>query len=319
MTPQTPLHTPYSADTTVDEILDGVDLGGRNIVITGGYSGVGLALTRDLTAHGASVTVPARRPDHARSELSGVPRVEVGELDLGSLDSVRRFTENYLSSGKPLHTLINCAGIMAPPLTRLGEGWESQFATNHLGHFALTNRLRPALVAAEGSRVVAFSSRGHKFSDIKWDDVDWTNDYDRWKAYGQSKTANALFAVELNTLAADDAVAAFSLNPGGIQTNLQRYVDHDDQVQLGWIDEDGNDLITWKTPEQGASTAAWAATSDDLNANGGVYLENCDIADVVDPTAPDAMTHGVHPFATNSVSATRLWELSAKLTGTGWV
>jgi len=318
MNAQKPLHTPYTSQTTVDEVLEGVDLSGRNIIVTGGYSGVGIALTRALTEHGGSVTVPARRPDYARTELADISHVEVAELDLGSLDSVRQFAEHYLASGQPLHTLINCAGIMAPPLTRLGDHWESQFATNHLGHFALANLLRPALIAADGARVVAFSSRGHKFSDIVWNDMNWTDDYDRWKAYGQSKTANALFALQLNAIAANDQVAAFSLNPGGIQTNLQRHVNHDDQVQLGWIDENGNDLITWKTPEQGAATAAWAATAQDLNEQGGVYLEDCDIAEVVDPDAPDAMTHGLHPYAADPVSAERLWSISAALTATDW-
>jgi NAD(P)-dependent dehydrogenase (short-subunit alcohol dehydrogenase family) len=211
--------------------------------------------------------------------------------------------------------LVTAAGIMAAPETRVGPGWEIQFATNHLGHFALTNRLWPALAANGGARVVVFSSRGHKFSDIRWDDLQFSTEYDRWQAYGQSKAANVLFARQLDTYGEPFGVRAFAVNPGGIKTNLQRHVTPEDQVTLGWIDEQGRDLITWKTPEQGAATAAWAATAARLDGMGGVYLEDCEVARVSDPGAPDAMKFGVHPYAIDPDAAARLWRVSADLTG----
>ncbi|MCO5995735.1 oxidoreductase [Actinoallomurus rhizosphaericola] len=314
-TAQRPIASGFTAGSTATDVLEGIDLNGRLAVVTGGYSGVGLEDVRALTAAGATVVVPARRPDEATKNLAGIDHVEVSELDLADLDSVARFADTFLATGRSIDILINCAGIMATPETRVGPGWELQFATNHLGHFALTNRLWPALSADGGARVAAFSSRGHKFSDIQWDDLELNHGYDKWKAYGQSKTANALFALQLDKLGQASGVRAFSLNPGGIRTNLQRYVAHEDQIQLGWIDEDGNELITWKSAEAGAATAAWAVSSPKLEGMGGVYLEDCEVAEIVDPSAPDAMKHGVHPWAADPEQAGRLWTVSAQLTG----
>ncbi|MET7676898.1 SDR family NAD(P)-dependent oxidoreductase, partial [Streptomyces seoulensis] len=271
----------FGADSTADDVLRGIDLTGKLAIVTGGYSGLGLETTRALAKAGAHVVVPARRPDAAREALAGIEDVEVDELDLGDLDSVRGFAERFLASGRSIDFLIDNAGIMACPETRVGPGWETQFATNHLGHYALANRLWPALAAGDGARVVSVSSRGHHLSPVRWDDVQWTEGYDKWQAYGQAKTANALFALQLDTLGRDSGVRAFSLHPGGIMTPLQRHLPKEEMVERGWIDEQGNPLnpAGFKTPEQGAATQVWAATSPRLDGLGGLYLEDCDVAE----------------------------------------
>ncbi|MFF9373308.1 SDR family NAD(P)-dependent oxidoreductase [Streptomyces griseoluteus] len=304
----------FGADSTADEVLRGIDLTGRLAIVTGGYSGLGLETTRALARAGAHVVVPARRPEAARQELAGIGHVEVDELDLGDLDSVRGFAERFLASGRGIDLLIGNAGIMACPETRVGPGWETQFATNHLGHYALANRLWPALASGDGARVVSVSSRGHHLSPVRWDDVQWTEGYDKWQAYGQAKTANALFALQLDALGRDFGVRAFSLHPGGIMTPLQRHLPKEEMVERGWIDEQGNPLnpAGFKTPEQGAATQVWAATSPLLDGLGGLYLEDCDIAE----RAPeDGTWAGVKDWATDPGQAARLWSLSAELTG----
>ncbi|MFF9360391.1 SDR family NAD(P)-dependent oxidoreductase [Streptomyces griseoluteus] len=304
----------FGADSTADEVLGGIDLTGRLAIVTGGYSGLGLETTRALAKAGAHVVVPARRPEVARQELAGIGNVEVDELDLGDLDSVRGFAERFLASGRGIDILIGNAGIMACPETRVGPGWETQFATNHLGHYALANRLWPALASGEGARVVSVSSRGHHLSPVRWDDVQWTEGYDKWQAYGQAKTANALFALQLDTLGREFGVRAFSLHPGGIMTPLQRHLPKEEMVERGWIDEQGNPLnpAGFKTPEQGAATQVWAATSPRLDGLGGLYLEDCDIAE---PAPADGTWAGVKDWATDPGQAARLWTLSAELTG----
>ncbi|UXY31420.1 SDR family NAD(P)-dependent oxidoreductase [Streptomyces sp. HUAS TT20] len=303
----------FGAESTAEDVLRGIDLSGRIAIVTGGYSGLGLETTRALTGAGAHVVVPARRPDTAREALTGIDGVELDELDLGDLDSVRDFAERFLASGRQIDFMIDNAGIMACPETRVGPGWEAQFATNHLGHFALVNRLWPA-IAPGGARVVSVSSRGHHFSGIRWDDIHWRRGYDKWEAYGQAKTANALFAVHLDTLGRDFGVRAFSLHPGGIITPLQRHLPRAEMVERGWIDEQGNPLNPegFKTPQQGAATQVWAATSPQLDGMGGVYLEDCDIAE---PAPADGERTGVMDWATDPEQAARLWALSAELTG----
>ncbi|GHF07987.1 oxidoreductase [Amycolatopsis deserti] len=301
---QKPLGTGFGARTTADEVLAGVDLTGKLAIVTGGYSGIGLAATRALTRAGAHVVVPARRPEAAREAA------EVDELDLADLGSVRRFAENFLASGRTIDILIAGAGIMAAPETRVGPGWESHFAVNHLGHFALVNLLWPAL--APGARVVVVASAGHQLSPIRWDDLHFDRGYDRWLAYAQSKTANALFALQLDVLGRDRA-RAFSLHPGAILTPLQRHLDTADMVAAGWIDEHGNPADpSFKTPEQGAATQVWAATSPQLDGLGGLYCEDCDIAE---PTDSTEMIAGVRDYAVDPAQAERLWALSAELTG----
>ncbi|MBN0042684.1 SDR family NAD(P)-dependent oxidoreductase [Streptomyces actuosus] len=303
----------FGARSTADDVLRGIDLTGRLALVTGGYSGLGLETTKALVRAGARVVVPARRPDAARENLAGLPGTEVDELDLGDLDSVRAFAERFLASGRSLDIVIGNAGIMACPETRVGPDWEAQFATNHLGHFALVNRLWPAIEPG-GARVVSVSSRGHHLSGIRWDDPHWQHGYDKWAAYGQAKTANVLFAVQLDRLARDRGVRAFALHPGGILTPLQRHLTREEMVGLGWIDEDGNalDPAGFKTPEQGAATQVFAATSPQLDGMGGVYLEDCDIAE---PAPADGARSGVKDWATDPEQAARLWALSAQATG----
>jgi NAD(P)-dependent dehydrogenase (short-subunit alcohol dehydrogenase family) len=303
----------FGAHSTADDVLAGVDLSGKLAIVTGGYSGLGLETTRALTKAGARVVVPARRPDTAWKALAGLEGVELDELDLGDLESVRAFAERFLASGRTVDFVIDSAGIMACPETRVGPGWEAQFATNHLGHFALVNRLWPAIEPG-GARVVSVSSRAHHFSGMRWDDVHWRTGYDKWQAYGQAKTANVLFAVHLDKLGADRGVRAFSLHPGGILTPLQRHLPKAEMVERGWIDEQGNVLNPsgFKSPEQGAATQVWAATSPQLAGMGGVYLEDCDIAE---PAVDGDETSGVRAWATDPEQAERLWTLSADLTG----
>ncbi|MBW8736338.1 MAG: SDR family NAD(P)-dependent oxidoreductase [Streptomyces turgidiscabies] len=303
----------FDARSTADDVLAGVDLTGKLALVTGGYSGLGLETTRALTKAGARVVVPARRPEHAGQELAGVEGVEVDALDLGDLDSVRDFADRFLASGRTLDLVIDNAGIMACPETRVGPGWEAQFATNHLGHFALVNRLWPAIEPG-GARVVSVSSRGHHFSGIRWDDVNWQHDYDKWAAYGQAKTANVLFAVHLDRLGRDAGVRAFSLHPGAIFTPLQRHIPIAEQIERGWRDAEGKplDLEGFKTPEQGAATQVWAATSPQLAGMGGLYCEDCDIAE---PAPEGDQRGGVRDYAVDADQAARLWELSARLTG----
>lgn len=303
----------FGAHSTADDVLQGIDLAGKLAIVTGGYSGLGLETTRALTKAGARVVVPARRADVAREAMEGIDGVEVDELDLGDLDSVRAFAERFLASGRTVDIVINNAGIMACPETRVGPGWEAQFATNHLGHFALVNRLWPA-IAPGGARVVSVSSLGHHNSGIRWDDVHWRTGYDKWEAYGQAKTANVLFAVHLDRLGRDSGVRAFSLHPGGILTPLQRHLAKEEMVERGWIDEDGKVLhpSAFKSPQEGAATQVWAATSPQLAGLGGVFCEDCDIAE---PAPADGERTGVRDYAIDPEQAARLWALSAELTG----
>ncbi|WP_205327865.1 SDR family NAD(P)-dependent oxidoreductase [Glycomyces sp. YM15] len=306
---QQPIKSGFDNRSTAAEVLDGIDLTGKTAVVTGGYSGIGLETTRALASAGAEVVVPARRPDLAAANLEGIAGTEVDELDLADLDSVRRFAERRFADGRRIDLLVNSAGIMACPETRTEKGWELQLATNHLGHFALVNRLLPLL---EGARVVSVSSNGHRQSPIRWDDPHFDTGYDRGQAYGQSKTANVLFAVELDRLAASSGIRAFALHPGAILTPLQRHFTEAEQREIGWIDEHGNPPAHFKSAEAGAATQTWAATSPKLDGLGGLYLEDCEIAEV----NPDLDAGpGVRPHAIDPEQAQRLWAFSAELTG----
>lgn len=296
--------------------------------MTAGHVGLGLETTRALSRAGASVLVGARSPGRAAAAVADLPGVEVYPLDLLDPRSVDAFAEAYLDTGRPLHTLVNNAGIMGGPLVRDGRGYEAQFATNHLGHFQLTTGLLPALRAAAGARVVEVSSWGHHISDIRWDDPHFeTGAYDGMVAYGQSKTANVLFAVELDRRFSADGIRGYALHPGGILgTNLAPSITHEQWRQMGLIDEHGNVVIDpdrdFKTPQQGASTSVWAATSPLLDGVGGVFLQNNDIAPLEDIDHPLSNTFGSEPlqttvgvtrYAVDPESAQRLWELSEKL------
>ncbi len=311
---QHPIGSGFDARTTAAEVMAGVSLDGKTAVVTGGYSGIGLETTRALASAGAAVIVPARRVETARAAVAGVPgRVTVMPLDLADLVSIENFSADVAGDHDKIHLLINNAGVMACPESRIGANWEAQFAINHIGHFVLTNELTPYLKNADGARVVCLSSLGHRLSPIRWDDPHFVNEpYDKWIAYGQSKTANALFARELNRRLSGEGVRAFSVHPGGIVTPLQRYLDMEEMVALGWYDE-GGELSErarnmFKSPEQGAATTLWCAVSPMLEAHGGQYCEDCDIAR---EGGEDAPRHAqVRPWACDDEAARRLWALT---------
>jgi NAD(P)-dependent dehydrogenase (short-subunit alcohol dehydrogenase family) len=305
----------HTTHPTADEVLDGLDLSGRTALVTGGYSGIGPATVASLARAGARVLVPARRPDEARRVLADVDGVEVGELDLSDQASVAAYAGTLLEAGTHLDILIGSAGVMATPETRTPEGWELQMATNHLGHYALVNRLWPLLTG--GARVVSVSSSGHHLADIRWDDPWFTLGYDKWEAYGQSKTANALFAVHLDALGRDQGVRAFSLHPGAILTPLGRHLGADDLEKVMIRDESGELVLPeFKSPEQGAATSVWAATAPDLEQHGGRYLEDVAVAEIApDREARAADNIGVKAYAQDPKAAARLWAWSARLTG----
>jgi NAD(P)-dependent dehydrogenase (short-subunit alcohol dehydrogenase family) len=305
----------FSAASTAGDVLSGIDLTGRTVVVTGGYSGLGLETTRSLIAAGARVIVPARRPAVARTALMGLAGCDVIEMDLLDLPSVRVAAAQIKESVDRLDLLMAIAGVMATPQRHVGPGWESQLAANHFGHFALTCELYPLLAAAHGARVVVNSSAGHVLTDFRWHDPHFRTGYDKWLAYGQAKTANSLFAVHLDVLGRDDGVRAFALHPGKIITGLQREMSRAEQVERGWVDEQGTVIGPgFKTAAQGAATGLWAATSELLADHGGSYLEDCAIAAVAPPGTP-MDDGGVRAYAIDPGAAARLWELSVAATG----
>ncbi len=315
---QAPLNSGFHAKSTASEVLNDIDLSGKTAIVTGGYSGLGLETTRALASKGAAVIVPVRTPEKAKDALADVKgNVTTAPLDLADLASVRSFANSILDGHNQIDILINNAGIMACPETRVGPGWESQFGVNHMGHFALTTALMHLLLQSD-ARVVALSSTGHKLSDIRWDDIQYeTTEYDKWQAYGQAKSANALFANALSRRLKPTGGQAFSVHPGGIFTPLQRHLPKEEMIALGWLGEDGepSELAKagFKSPEQGASTSTWAATSPMLNGKAGVYCEDCNVAAVTDPESPTARFMGVNAHACDDDSAERLWELSERL------
>jgi NAD(P)-dependent dehydrogenase (short-subunit alcohol dehydrogenase family) len=315
---QAPINSGFGPSTTAQEVVEGLNLSGKTAIVTGGYSGLGLQSTRALVSAGAHVIVTARRLDAARIALAALDQIEGGgieiyELDLSNLNSVRRFAEAFVSSGRQADIVINNAGIMACPEIRVGQSWEAQFATNHLGHYALTNLLWPALV--EGARVVTVSSAAHHYSPIRWNDMQFERGYDKWLAYGQSKTANALFSIHLDAVGRSRHIRAFTLHPGSIATPLQRHIPREEMIALGWMDEAGNPAnpAALKTPQQGAATQLWAALSPQLEEMGGLYCEDCDIANIASNDSNTLV--GVREHAIDPEQAQRLWTLSASLTG----
>jgi NAD(P)-dependent dehydrogenase (short-subunit alcohol dehydrogenase family) len=317
MTAQQPLPSGLGARTTAKDALAGIDLAGKRAIVTGGYSGLGLEATRALAGSGAEVIAPGRSPDKAQAALASIPGAKSAALDLADPASVDAFAASILADGAPLPILICNAAIMACPLERDAQGYESQFATNHLGHWRLIARLWPALAKAGqagGARVVVLSSIGHRISPVHFDDPHFHNrPYDKWQAYGQAKTANSLCAIALDAKAKAHGVRAFSVHPGGIMTDLQRSLSKEEMMAFGWIDAEGNVDPRFKTPEQGAATSVWCATSPQLAGKGGVYCEDCDVAALVPPDSP-AYT-GVRQWAIDPEAGERLWTLSAQQTG----
>lgn len=312
---QKPLGTPFGPFTTAEAVARNIDLSGKIAVVTGGASNLGRETVRVLASRGAHVVVPARAVDTARQALSGIRSVEVIPMDLLDPASVRQFAAGFLAAHGSLDLLILSAGVMATSLFRDAEGHEGQFATNHLGHFRLTAALWPALRSANGARVVVLSSRGHQLGGLDLDDLDFTRrPYDKWLAYGQAKTANALFAVALDARGLKHDVRAFSVHPGSVLGPLARHLTREEIDTFGAVHADGTPVIDpeqdMKTPEQGAATTIWCATAAELDGMGGVYCEDCDIAPL-----EDKARFGVRPFAIDPGTAEALWSESVRMTG----
>lgn len=316
------------AERTTDEVIRGVDLSGRNALVTGASSGLGAETARALASVGAAVTLAARNTkklegvaEQIRSS-TGNAAVDVTALDLTDLDSVRGCAKAWLATERPLHLLVNNAGVMACPLERTTHGWELQLATNHIGHFLLTGLLVPALQAGAPARIINLSSAGHRLAGVDLDDPHFEQRaYDKWVAYGQSKSANVLFSVELDRRLKDRDVRAFAVHPGMIMTELARHLDENDIKDLmsrtrertrGGGSDGGGPGMSFKSVEQGAATTVWAATSDALDGAGGLYCADCKIGE---PGAPEHDMTGVSEHAIDPEVAARLWTQSEQWVG----
>jgi NAD(P)-dependent dehydrogenase (short-subunit alcohol dehydrogenase family) len=308
------ISTPFGAQSTASEVIAGVDLTGRRAIVTGGAGGLGRETARALASAGADVTIAARNLDAAIStarEISaetGNPQVHAAQLDLAALASVREFVKMWAG---PLHILVNNAGIMASPEQRTPEGRELQFATNHLGHFALTVGLHEALAAPGSARVVVLSSVGHINGPVRFDDLDFSKEpYDPWLAYAQSKTANILFAVEAAKRWAADGIVSNALNPGRIRdTNLGRHL----AAPPASFDPSGKTGVSEKNIAQGAATSVLLAASPLVEGVTGKYFEDCQEAAAFTP----GVRRGVADYAIDPGNARRLWDVSVALTGAG--
>ncbi len=307
----------FGSATTTDEVLDGIDCTGKRVLVTGGSSGIGQETARALAAHGAEVILTAR--DTAKGEAvaagiresTGNQKVSVEAVELGSLASVRSFADRFLARYDTLHVLVNNAGVMACPFGHTTDGFETQFGTNHLGHFLLAGLLLPALRKGAPARVVSVSSRGHHMSPVVFDDIHFERrPYDKWQAYGQSKTANILFAVGLDRRLSSQGVRALALHPGAIMTELGRHLVPEDIRFLQ--SRGGSGGLQFKTVEAGAATSVFAATAPELADRGGVYLEDCGVASIND--AEGALA-GVKSYAVDPAFADRLWTLSEAAVG----
>jgi NAD(P)-dependent dehydrogenase (short-subunit alcohol dehydrogenase family) len=311
-TAQQPIHSGYNAKSTAAEIAAGHDLTGKIALVTGGNSGIGYETVKTLADKGAQVVVGARDAGKAGDRLSDLKNVSFIPLDLADPASVDAFAERFLAAYDSLHLLFNNAGLFrTPQLLKDKRGYELQFGVNHLGHFQLTGRLWPALKNAGGARVVALSSVGHRRTSLQLDDLNFErHPFDSTKAYGLSKTANSLFAVELDRIGQEHGIRAFAVHPGAIRTDIFRYMT-DEELQA-WMQR----VNDFKTPQQGAATSIWCALSHQLNDIGGVYCEDCDIAVLV-PDDSQAV-YGVRPFAIDPDTAAALWQFSETATGARW-
>lgn len=315
---QTPLHSGFNRESTTSDVIKGIDLTGKVVIVTGGNTGIGLETTKTLANAGATVIVPARDIEKAKKNLENIPSVEIEFMDLMNPDSIDEFAEKFLASKRPLHLLINNAGIMWVPLRRDNRGIESQLATNYLAQFQLTARLWSALKKANGARIVNVSSQGHQFAPFNFEDPNFHNrDYETLQGYGQSKTAVNLFSMELDNRSKAFNVRAYSIHPGSIGgTELGREASLELWQKMGFCDDDGNMLpeiaASLKSIPQGASTTVWCATSPLLNTIGGVYCEDNDVANLA---SESSITNGVKLYSLNEENALKLWKLSEEMTG----
>ena len=325
---QHPIGSGFGAASTANDVITGIDLTGKTAIVTGGYAGIGLETVVALVSAGATIIVPARNVEKAQRSLAGITGVTVETMDLMNPKSIDAFAEKFLVAGSPLHLLINNAGIMWAPMQRDERGYESQLSTNYLGHFQLTAKLWPALIAANGARVINVSSWGHHFSPFVFEDPNFiTREYESFSAYGQSKTATILFSLELDKKGKNAGVGSYAVHPGIIvETELNRHVSQEILQGFGVSDETGKAINDpskgLKSPAQGASTTVWCATSPKLNNIGGVYCEDTEIAEL-DALRADNSTQsegslimrGVAPYALDGEAAVKLWALSENLTG----
>ena len=307
----------FNATSTADQVIEGISLAGKCAVVTGASSGLGVETCRVLAGAGATVIMVARDEDKLKEVMEelrrGNPSAElhIQRMDLADLESVRTASTEILLYHADIQLLINNAGVMACPLMRTAQGFEMQFGTNHLGHFLFTGLLAPALIEGAPGRVVNLSSGGHKFAAFNFTDPNYqTREYDKWQAYGESKTANILFTVGLDERARERGLRAFAVHPGVIATNLSRHMDQADYEALMARTPAGKPL-QFKSLEQGAATTVWAATSPHLSGRGGIYLEDCQIA----RASKGDGTAGVESYAVNPTAAERLWQLSEELVG----
>ena len=321
----------WGRDTTTDEVLAGVDLSGRRMLVTGASGGLGEETARALAAAGASVVMAARSPEKTGAAASRIrdrhpdADLEVRDLDLASLASVRAFAEGFLGDHRDLHVLVNNAGIMCTPLGTTADGFEQQFGVNHLGHFLLTGLLLPALSAAAPSRVVCLSSGAHGICGIDLDDLMFERrDYEGWAAYGQSKSANALFARELDRRVGGRGVRALAVHPGVIMTGLRRHLDEAAYERLkerrraqisAAVDTSG---MTPKSVEAGAATSVWAATAPELDSHGGAYLGDCQLGVPEGEPGSGPGGRGISPWILDDGMAADLWAASEDLVGFPW-
>lgn len=308
----------FGKGSTTDDVLAGKDLSGKTVFITGGNSGLGQETGRAMAAKGAHVVLAGRDQTKLDEAVSAIKadqpdaNIETIVGDLGSLDSVRACAAAANERFDKIDLLINNAGIMATPQGTTQDGFESQFGTNHLGHFVLTKGLMPLVEKGADKRIVNLSSRGHHIAPVDFDDPNFENtDYNPFLSYGRSKTANVLFSVGLEKRFADKGIHAYAVHPGGIQTNLGRYMSEEESAALVERVTASDPDFAWKTIPQGAATQCWAATAEELEGQGGVYCEDCHVAEIDDESA----TSGVRSYALDPAQADALWEMSERMTG----
>ncbi|MDQ0780769.1 SDR family NAD(P)-dependent oxidoreductase [Chryseobacterium sp. W4I1] len=323
---QHPVQSGFNAESTAQEVIKGIDLTGKTVIITGGYAGIGLETTKALASAGAKLIVPARDIEKAGKNLAGIKNIELEKMDLIDPASIDDFSQRFLTSGRKLDLLINNAGIMWVPLRRDSRGIESQLATNYLGQFHLTARLWPALKRSGNARVISVSSYGHQMSEFNFEDPNFQQrEYQTLLGYGQSKTACNLFAAALDERGKKFNIRAYSLHPGSIYgTDLGREEPIDLFIQIGTHDKNGKIKpeveAKLKTIPQGAATTVWCATSPALQNIGGIYCENCDIAEIdlghIEHRFDEPATiRGVQPYSIDRDNAERLWTLSEEMLG----